>query len=884
MKDIMKVNNRKCIYWIAGRCLLSNRRRNMITIAAIILTAILFTSLFTIMLSINASYETSIFRQIGGYVHGTFKDVTASQEAKLINHKNIKAYGERMILGVNEDETFRNQSAEISFMDDNAAKWFYIELEEGHMPVDYHEVIMDKEALRLLGYEPALGEQIELSFNINSSSEEQSKYQDTFTLVGYWEFDTLAPAHYINVSKEYAEDFAKKIEELGYEPIRTDLNVMLSSLVGAWDKMMTVIEDCGYTCGKESTDESIRIGINPGYTMVSVDGDWDEVLGILIPMAAFLLLVIFTGYLIIFNVFQISVVSDIRFYGLLKTIGTTQKQVRKVIRLQALTLCVAGIPAGLFFGYLLGAWLTPAVLKTTTVSGNSLTISASPIVFIASGFLEMVTVMISVIRPGRTAGKVSPIEALRYTDGMAGVRKKKKSTKGARVVDMAFANMGRNKKKTLIVFVSLALSIVVLNTVNMFVGGFDSEKWLESYMSTDFVVGKYTYFKFQGAGQNSISEAEILPIKENVDAENGGFAYDVTGIPLMKVSEESYKEYRSTQPGAVSNLEAENGMFYMDCFIEGMDDFLIDKLDVCEGDVSLLGDRNSRYIALITYRGENGEYLPDANAPKVGDRISIAEATGIELVDTRTGEPATEATYETPEYLAGTYTGIKEYEYTVCAYVEVPNDISQRRATLGYDAIVGADMLLSDFGDSVVPLFYAFDTDSPESEEKAESFQQKYCEENSGITYESKAVNRAEFDGFKKMFILLGGVLCLIIGFVGILNFFNTVMAGIITRKNELAVLQAIGMTGKQVKEMLITEGLIYTAGSGLIAFLLSLIFVPVINTVADRIFGFYSDHFSITPVVMMMPIMALLGVVVPLLSYRGLSKASIVDRIREVG
>lgn len=68
------------------------------------------------------------------------------------------------------------------------------------------------------------------------------------------------------------------------------------------------------------------------------------------------------------------------------------------------------------------------------------------------------------------------------------------------------------------------------------------------------------------------------------------------------------------------------------------------------------------------------------------------------------------------------------------------------------------------------------------------------------------------------MFTLLGGVLCLIIGFVGVLNFFNTVMSGIIARKNEIAVLQAIGMTGKQVKEMLIIEGIIYTVGSGLLA------------------------------------------------------------------
>ena len=42
-----------------------------------------------------------------------------------------------------------------------------------------------------------------------------------------------------------------------------------------------------------------------------------------LAVAAIALLIIFTGYLIIYNVFQISVAGDIRFYGLLKTIGTT---------------------------------------------------------------------------------------------------------------------------------------------------------------------------------------------------------------------------------------------------------------------------------------------------------------------------------------------------------------------------------------------------------------------------------------------------------------------------------------------------------------------------------------------------------------------------------
>ena len=65
-------------------------------------------------------------------------------------------------------------------------------------------------------------------------------------------------------------------------------------------------------------------------------------------------MILLTGYLIIYNVFQISVAGDIRFYGLLKTIGTTPRQLKRIIRIQALSLSAAGIPLGLLLGW--GRW------------------------------------------------------------------------------------------------------------------------------------------------------------------------------------------------------------------------------------------------------------------------------------------------------------------------------------------------------------------------------------------------------------------------------------------------------------------------------------------------------------------------------------------------
>ena len=85
-----------------------------------------------------------------------------------------------------------------------------------------------------------------------------------------------------------------------------------------------------------------------------------------IVIAAMLALIIFTGYLIIYNVFQISVTGDIRFYGLLKTIGTTGRQIRRMIRRQAYLLSLVGIPIGLAGGYFVGAGLVPVVISRLT--------------------------------------------------------------------------------------------------------------------------------------------------------------------------------------------------------------------------------------------------------------------------------------------------------------------------------------------------------------------------------------------------------------------------------------------------------------------------------------------------------------------------------------
>lgn len=118
---------------------------------------------------------------------------------------------------------------------------------------------------------------------------------------------------------------------------------------------------------------------------------------VVIAIGAMLLLIIFTGYLIIYNVFQISVTNDIRFYGLLKTIGTTPRQLRQIIRQQALLLSAVGIPLGLLIGWFVGGKLTPVIVDR--LNGISHVVSVNPIIFIASALFSLLTVTLSCRKP-----------------------------------------------------------------------------------------------------------------------------------------------------------------------------------------------------------------------------------------------------------------------------------------------------------------------------------------------------------------------------------------------------------------------------------------------------------------------------------------------------
>ena len=213
----------------------------------------------------------------------------------------------------------------------------------------------------------------------------------------------------------------------------------------------------------------------------------------------------------------------------------------------------------------------------------------------------------------------------------------------------------------------------------------------------------------------------------------------------------------------------------------------------------------------------------------------------------------------------------------------IPYSMSYRYGTFGYRYILPVTRLAEDSQQNPIPLFWLFDTTDAAAEDAAESYLAELTADDlSLLMYESKTTFRAEFEGFQNMFLLLGGLLCAIIGLVGILNFFNAIMTSILSRKREFAVLQAVGMTNKQLKAMLVYEGLFYALCSALSALVLSFILNPLVGDLMENMFWFFSAKFTIVPVLLAIPIFALLGWLIPYVMYNHAAKNSIVDQLRD--
>ena len=523
-------------------------------------------------------------------------------------------------------------------------------------------------------------------------------------------------------------------------------------------------------------------------------------------------------------------------------------------------------------------------IVVSQLNGVVLTYSVSPVIFVGAAIFSLVTVWISCRKPRKMAAKISPVEAVRYTEGSGSKKKRRKGEKGASIFRMALANLGRNKSKTVITVISLSFAVVVLNLTFILTNGFDMDKYLNNVV-VDFITADASYFQPGISTSDDPFPEEMIAQIEALDGVKGGRTYQKTYAAQEFITEEWTRKLqgRWNSPEVVDQYvewqEKVDDLYVEDVQLYGMEDFVLDKLDILEGDLGKLKEGGD-YVAAVYHADEYGNIDEDLNWAKLGDQVTIRYVEEFEYYNPETGEI----------YGEGEDTGgkpwrkrAKVYEdkvYEVAALVEVPTTLTYRY--YGADEFVmGADTFIRDSGTSDV-LYYAFDCED-DKVDAAEQWMQGFAgSDDSEYDYESRKTYEEDFYGFRDMFMMVGSGAALIVGLVGILNFLNAILTSIMTRRREFAVLQSVGMTGEQLTRMLITEGMVFAGSSIVITLVLTIVMGPVASTVLEGMFWFFTYHLTVTPILVVAPAFLILGAVIPLISYRYVVKRSVVERLRE--
>lgn len=860
-----KVKNRKVIRVLADKSFRNSQTRNMIAVLAIALTTILFTTLFTIGLGTIESFQYATMRQSGGDSHGVIKNVTREQYEKLSMHPLVKESAPNMLVA----DTIKNPE----FLKRHVEAWYYpdyhyehcfIKVLDGEVPKQPNEILMDEVSMGLLGLEAKAGQEVTLQMQIKQSSEKIT--ERTFLVSGVIQADPAMNVGFAIVSDAYLETYA---DELVYTydqdysatgAIRMDVN--FANSIGIQEKLDQVVTECGY-----STDETQKnyIASNANWAYVSDSADGDPTA--MAAMTAGLLLIFFTGYLIIYNVFQISVIKDIRYYGLLKTVGTTGRQIKSILRRQALILSVMGIPAGILVGFFTGKWLVPYILENSIYESGA-KVSFHPLIVAGAAVFTILTVFISIGKPSRIAAKVSPVEAVRYTDQAKNKKEgfQKKSVRGGRISRMALSNLTRSKGRTAVVILSLSLAVILLNSVFTITNAFDMDTYLKKFVSSDFLIGNARYFGLDyywgrsgSIDEENLSESFISACEAQDGFEDGGRIYGTGEIALDAATYQEPKHVQRDEDGNVYQMVFgekmplnvdKRGAYAGQSFCYGLEDFAFNKVEVWKGetDMEVIREKlaSGKYLLGIVGTDDNDKPIEETVMHLPGDRVTLVLEDG------------TKREFEILSLVKENYYGLTRRMGDTFVYYTTA-DIFLEMASQKY--------LMS----------YAFNVQDDKEDAFMDFVEQYTSTQEPLMNYESKQTYLKEFSQMTGTFILIGGVLTLVIGLIGILNFTNTILTGMVSRKKEFAMMEAIGMTKRQLTRMLILEGLYYAGITIAVSLVLGSLFsATVVRALAGGMW-FMKYHFVLWPMLTVLPILLLLGVLIPYLVYLPQKKQDLV-------
>lgn len=838
---MLKNNNQPVIKRIAKTNLKSNFRRSITMILAVLLSSFLLFSVFTVGLTYLKMNKLQNIRLNGADFDAVLYGVTEEQKTILDNDENVKQFGILTVAGaVRETETDKTPGVGLLYAD--AVLWDDMmsptrTFLQGKYPTNENEIMVTEEALKKCGFEnKKTGDEITFVYEIKEKRQEK-----TFQISGIWGGFGIVDNFF--VSKAFCEQ--EGIEEL-YNS-RCDIS---------FEKKWMSEEE------QQAFIDKMELGKSQRLFYVYEFGNAAEIFW---GIAGIVVVTCLSAYLLIYNIMYLSVAGNIRYYGLLQTIGMTGKQIRSLIKKQMIWIGGIGISLGLFLGFFVSFSLIPVAIESLGMKQEQtgqVQVVFHPAVFLLTILLTGFSVWYAARKPMRLAESSSPIEALGYRP-VSGIRKGHTTKKGNLIRRMAVEQLTRNKKKTVVTMLSLSASLSVFVCLMILLHTQSAREYVYNFRGLDMVVANDTIQnvvveqdeegKKQLQGVKQILNQEILDKIKKTDGVSAVFPVSCvsTVIPWEpEVSDVWMREFYETWMDIPYENDLEEYKNHPENFASALigiteEDFraLNQELKAPVDETSFLNGETC-----ILYR--NG--LFDLDEKKmIGKNILCGE-------------------YENPE---------NTRSFKIVALT----DINDYTALLGYPpTMIVIDKAVSSFAKEPI-IFKVGIQYEKEFDERAEAAVENILRKSpnaSDFSWESKIGQAEIVEKAQGHMAEIGFGIVAILAVIGIMNYINTSVGNIQSRRKEISIMESVGMSEHQVRKMLVWEGIFYTGGVILLTLTAGLgITYAIYQSVNYMGAAFW---FPMVPFFISCILLLTICIAVPLLAYKQMEKSgSLVERIR---
>ncbi len=472
-------------------------------------------------------------------------------------------------------------------------------------------------------------------------------------------------------------------------------------------------------------------------------------------------------------------------------------------------------------GIILGYVLANIIIKSfmdIDVKSSRLPVILSVVV------ISFISVVLSLLKPMKVASKVSIVDAVRYTGNKISNKSKRKGYKNINLKRLSHANLERNKKRTYMTLASLILSGTIFITVSTALESFDAEKMAREHFPYDIEVRLSGYE--MNSDKNPKNNLNILQMDN----------------PLSK---DFFNQIKNME--GIKRIESARSVKI------GMEDY-----DV-EFKYDLLQSINENDVKSLNKNLIDGKI--NLERLQTGDEIVITHVDTAKEMGVKAGDKIRLTLYDGDKKIK------KEFKVQAIA-MGVPS------FGIGKDFI---DRTLKYDSTSSLGIY----TEEGKYQEIKDSI--KKIAKNNGFLETDFIDSRIESNKAVISFIkIMGYTLTGIIGVIGFMNLVNTMITSIVTRKKELGMLQAIGLTNKQLVKMLNSEAMYYTSGMmiGSILFGGILGYIAVIFLKKTGL-SYATYSLPIVPILLMIVCILIAQFITTYLIGRSFNKESLIDRVR---